>query len=215
MGELKHPASNGGTCLLLRAQAICANIDHLTPQAHDWALLDKETLEVRLSLCDHLLYKKHNSAIHKMHSQQAPQFLSRCRDRYEKGCAGEIQRFLQRTAPRDHMWGVLPRDHLRRYRSIMTLPKPAEEAWLGWMGPHFQKAFSHLELGKEWAYFVQSDRVIQCRRAVNLLEVAVRPLVDITAFLGSLPPEIGRLITFQSEDLDWPYTTPTDKLSQL
>eukprot|EP00961_Rhodomonas_salina_P067633 908254-Rhodomonas_salina.1 len=70
MGELKHPASNGGTGLLLRAQAICADVDPLTPPAHDWALLDKETLEVHLSQCDRLLYKKHNSAIHKMHSQQ-------------------------------------------------------------------------------------------------------------------------------------------------
>eukprot|EP00961_Rhodomonas_salina_P301727 3940583-Rhodomonas_salina.5 len=153
---LQHPAAHGNTGLLLQARALCSEMDHSTPPAHEWSLLDRGTLTELLTAADQLWYKAHNKLIHQMHSSQIHQFLTLCLDRYEKGGSGEIQRFLQRTSPRDH----IPRDCLRLYQSILVLPPRAEEAWLNWMGPSFRAAFSHQPQNKEWAFFVQSDRVI-------------------------------------------------------
>eukprot|EP00961_Rhodomonas_salina_P228540 3088813-Rhodomonas_salina.1 len=52
-----------------------------------------------------------------------------------------------------------------------------------------------------------TDRVILslCSRAPeSSLKVGLLPLVDITTFLESLPPAVGKTITFKSEDSDWP-----------
>eukprot|EP00961_Rhodomonas_salina_P063399 851892-Rhodomonas_salina.1 len=59
----------------------------------------------------------HKAAITTMHSEQIRDRdflrLKRCRKKFDRGGEGEIQRFLQKTAPRSHMWGVLPRDKVR------------------------------------------------------------------------------------------------------
>eukprot|EP00961_Rhodomonas_salina_P188481 2543772-Rhodomonas_salina.1 len=60
------------------------------------------------------------------------------------------------------MWGVLPRDKVRRYRSIMSMHQTTEQAWLEWMGPDFETAYKARPLTRQWAYLQQGDHTVKC-----------------------------------------------------
>eukprot|EP00961_Rhodomonas_salina_P073902 992961-Rhodomonas_salina.2 len=113
------------------------------------------------------------------------------------------------------MWGILPHYKLRRYRSILQLPKEVEAAWLQWMGADFTTAFAACVISQRWVYLQKGYSTIKCRRIGGRLEVGIRPLEDIATFLSTLTPREGRQIRFRAEDSEWPFTSTTDKMSQL
>lgn len=208
-------ATWGGTRTQQKAHAICSALDPSTIPWFEWQISSKETLLNTLQKTDRALDKKHGSAIRAMHTVAVEQFLTKCRDSFDSPGSGELQRFLQRTAPRPHMWGILPRDKLRRYRSLMRMGRMAEQAWIRWMGPDFVQALQQVPLTPEWSYYSQGDLTLRCRQIESGLEVAMRPLTDITTFLLTLNAAEGSDIHFMPEDSELPYTSATNKLSQL
>eukprot|EP00961_Rhodomonas_salina_P073903 992961-Rhodomonas_salina.3 len=80
-------------------EACCANEIPNTQGWEEWKTGDIDTNLELLRKADRHMYKSHKVTITKMHSEQIRYFLALCRANMEKGGEGEIQRFLQKTAP--------------------------------------------------------------------------------------------------------------------
>eukprot|EP00961_Rhodomonas_salina_P147377 1983337-Rhodomonas_salina.2 len=97
----------------------------------------------------------------------------------------------------------------------MSMQQTTEQTWLEWMGPDFETAYKALPLTQQWAFLQQGDHTVKCRRCNGRVEIGIRPLEDIATFLEAIGPGNGQKIQFLAEDSEWPFTTTTDKMSQL
>eukprot|EP00961_Rhodomonas_salina_P001186 16546-Rhodomonas_salina.2 len=97
----------------------------------------------------------------------------------------------------------------------MSMQQTTEQTWLEWMGPDFAMAYKALPLTQQWAFLQQGDSTVKCRLRNGRVEIGIRPLEDIATFLEAIGPGKGQKIQFLAEDSEWPFTTTTDKMSQL
>ena len=179
-----------------------------------WAQLKPEERYEALGAAVQRIGKEYRAELNRMKRETIQQIRDAKRKRMTKGGEGEIQRLLGKKAPHVPQWGLLPRTAEYRYPSVVQMLEGGREAIMRQHGAELQGSFTRWERegGKEWWSFKKGETTILLRKRGGGEEVSFSPLTAMASFLMQEAEVVGGLVV----DTDGiPWTTPSDKLSQL
>ena len=133
----------------------------------------------------------------------------------EKGL-GEIQRLMGKKTPQQPQWGLLPRTAEFRYPSVIQLKEGGVQKVIELYGSTMEESVKRWEQEGDasWWELGQEGREvkIKLRKGEKGTELSFAPLTEIASFAERAAEMITDIVR---DTAAIPWTTPTDKLSQL
>ena len=197
-----------------RRAAALVQRDELT--SDQWSSLPAEGKYLAIGAVVRRINSEYRSELFRMKQEAIDKARKARRFRLSQGGMGEIQRLLGKRAPVSPQWGLLPRTPTFRYPSVMLLNSEGMVSLKARYGDDVEKGLDkwQAEGGAAWWELRQRERDISVfvRQKGDHTEVSIQPLTEMTALIEDSP--LGVEDMYASDSIR-PWTTPSDKLSQL